>query len=119
MVTILSETDIEFENVAWGITKELVAPKSMGSKYLKVKITEYLPGYTHKLHVHPDQEEVIYVLSGKGKTRTPDGDKEIGPGSVIFVPAGDPHTTWNVSETESLRVIVVKSPPEDTEIGIG
>ena len=119
MVTIVSEKDVEFVNVDWGITKELIAPKSVGSKHLKVKITEYLPGYTHKLHIHPDQEEVIFVLSGKGITQTQEGEKEIGPGSVIFVPAGEPHTTWNVSETESLRVVVVKSPPEDEEIKMG
>jgi quercetin dioxygenase-like cupin family protein len=116
MVKVVSEKDVEFHNVDWGVTKELIAPKSVGSKNLKVKITEYLPGYTHKLHVHPDQEEVIFVLSGKGITRTQEGEKAVGPGSVIFVPAGEPHTTWNVSETESLRVIVVKSPPDDEEV---
>ena len=118
MVKIISADDIEFEQVDWGITKELVAPQTLGSEKLKVKITEYLPGYAHKLHIHPGQEEVIYVLTGKGITRTPEGEKEVGPGSVIFVPAGQPHTTWNLSETDSLKVIVVKSPPDDQEVSI-
>jgi len=119
MVKIVSADEIEFEKADWGLTKELVAPQTVDSKRLKVKITEYLPGYAHKLHIHPDQEEVLYVLSGKGFTQTPEGAREVGPGSVIFVPAGEPHETWNVSETESLRVIVVKSPPNDEEVRIG
>jgi uncharacterized RmlC-like cupin family protein len=118
MVKVVSADDIEFEKVAWGLTKELVAPQTLGSEKLKVKITEFLPGYVHKLHIHPVQEEVIYVLSGKGITQTPEGEREVGPGSVIFVPAGEPHTTWNQSGTESLRVIVAKSPPEDEEVRI-
>jgi mannose-6-phosphate isomerase-like protein (cupin superfamily) len=118
MVKVVSADDIEFKKVDWGRTKELVAPQNLGSEKLKVKITEYLPGYVHKLHVHPEQEEVIYVLSGKGITQTQEGEIKVGPGSVIYVPAGEPHKTWNPSKTEPLRVIVAKSPPDDTEMRI-
>ncbi len=65
MAKILREDDIEFEKVEWGLTKELVAPHTVGSKKIKVKITEWLPGHVHERHNHPDQEEVIYVLSGR------------------------------------------------------
>ena len=57
-------------DIDWGLTKNLVGPESMGSEMIKVNITEYLPGYQHKLHVHPTQEEVIYVLSGRGVSET-------------------------------------------------
>ena len=118
MAKILREEDIEFEKVAWGRTKELVAPRTVGAKKIKVKITEYLPGHAHKKHVHPDQEEVIFVLSGKDMAETEDGKTEIGPGSVVFIGAGASHTTWNLGKTESLRAIVVKAPPEDEEVPI-
>jgi quercetin dioxygenase-like cupin family protein len=116
MPKILMEDDIEFEKVEWGLTKELVAPHTVGSKKLKVKITEWLPGHVHKRHNHPDQEEVIYILSGNGIAETDEEKREIGPGSVVFVGAGEAHTTYNTSTTESLRGIVIKSPPEDEEI---
>ena len=108
--------DIEFHKVDWGLTKNIVGPASMGSEKIKVNITEYLPGYQHKLHVHPTQEEVIYVLSGNGVSETDGGRMEIGPGSVAFVPAGVPHATSNLSNTESLTAIIIKSPPGDEEI---
>ena len=116
MAKILTEEDIQFEKVAWGLTKELVKPQTVGAKKVKVKITEWLPGHVHKKHVHPDQEEVIYVLSGKGMAQTQEETKEIGPGSVVFVGAGEQHTTWNLSNTESLRAVVIKVPPEDKEV---
>jgi quercetin dioxygenase-like cupin family protein len=116
MAKIFKEEDIQFEKVAWGLTKELVNPQTVGAKKVKVKITEWLPGHVHKKHVHPDQEEVIFVLSGKGMAETLEEKREIGPGSVVFVGAGEQHTTWNLSDTESLRAVVIKAPPEDKEV---
>ena len=116
MAKILREEDIQFEKVAWGLTKELVNPQTVGAKKVKVKINEWLPGHVHKKHVHPDQEEVIFVLSGKGMAQTQEEKREIGPGSVVFVGAGEQHTTWNLSDTESLRAVVIKAPPEDEEV---
>jgi mannose-6-phosphate isomerase-like protein (cupin superfamily) len=118
MAKILMENEIEFEKVAWGLTKELVNPQTVGSKKIKVKITEWLPGHVHKKHVHPDQEEVIFVLSGKGMAEIQEERSEIGPGSVVFIDAGESHTTWNLSDAESLRAVVIKAPPEDEEIPI-
>ncbi len=116
MIRIVLADEVEYEKVEWGLTKELITPQTVRSQKIKVKITEYLPGHVHKLHVHPHQEEVLYVLSGKGITDTQDGEKEIGPGSTVFVPAGITHTTWNSSNSESLKVIVIKAPPDDEEI---
>ena len=116
MAKILMEKDIQFEKVAWGLTKELVNYQTVGARKVKVKITEYLPGHEHKNHVHPGQEEVLFVLSGIGMTQTREEKRKIGPGSVIFIGAGEPHTTWNLSEAESLRVLVIKAPPEDEEV---
>ena len=116
MRKIVLSDKVEFQKVDWGLTKNLIGPASTGSQKIKVNITEYLPGYTHKLHVHPTQEEVIYVLSGKGISETNGDSQEISPGSVVFVPAGVPHATSNASDSESLRAVIIKSPPGDEEV---
>lgn len=108
--------DIPFRQTDWGLTKDLVGPERMGSEKIRFKITEYLPGYSHKLHMHPTQEEVIFVLEGRGITETKEDKIEIGPGSVVFVPAGVYHATLNLSNTEPLRAVIVKSPPDDEEV---
>ena len=48
MHKIVQIDDIAFHKVDWGLTKNLIGPESAGSKNIKVNITEYLPGYTHK-----------------------------------------------------------------------
>lgn len=109
--TVTAE-EAQFVRVAWGLTKNLVGPQTMNSKYLKVNITEYLPGHVHEPHAHPDQEEVIYVLSGRGHSEVDRTTREIGPGSFAFVPAGARHQTVNASDTESMVAVIIKSPPD-------
>ncbi len=116
MKKVVLSDQVPFESVDWGLTKNLVGPKSTGAKQLKVNITEYLPGCTHKLHVHPTQEEVIFVLSGRGYSETEAGRTEIGPGTVVFIPAGVAHATYNASDTASLTAVIIKSPPGDEEV---
>jgi quercetin dioxygenase-like cupin family protein len=116
MKKVVLSDQVPFETVDWGLTKNLVGPQSTGAAHLKINITEYLPGYTHKLHVHPTQEEAIFVLSGKGYSETEEGRTEIGQGSVVFIPAGVAHATYNASDTESLRAVIIKSPPGDEEV---
>ncbi len=113
MRRVVSVDEVDYEKVEWGLTKNLVGPQRTGSKNLKVNITEYLPGYVHKLHSHPKQEEVIYVLSGRGITETEEDRREIGPGSVVFIPAGVKHATLNLSNAESLKAVIIKTPPEE------
>jgi mannose-6-phosphate isomerase-like protein (cupin superfamily) len=119
MGEIVQVDEVAYEEVEWGLTKEIIAPQTVGSKRVKVKITEYLPGYSHTLHVHPNQEEVIYVLSGRGVTESRGHRREIGPGSVVFISAGEPHANFNLSDSEALKVIVIKAPPEDEEVKMG
>ncbi|MGW0215809.1 cupin domain-containing protein [Micromonospora chokoriensis] len=57
----------------------------------------------------PHTEDEIYVVTaGKARIVTPDGAAEVGPGSVIFVPAGEEHRFDEV--TENLALLVVFGP---------
>jgi uncharacterized RmlC-like cupin family protein len=112
----VSAGEVPFQKVDWGLTKNLVGPESMGSEKLKVNITEYKPGFSHKLHMHPTQEEVIYVLEGRGVTETQEDKIAIGPGSAVYVPAGVYHATSNLSHTEFLKAVIIKSPPGEEEV---
>lgn len=110
---VVTEGEREFIPVDWGKRKNLFGRENVGAKYLKISITEYAPGTEHKLHRHPGQEEVIFVLEGEGITRTKDGDKTISPGAFVFIPANTDHATINILEDKPLKAIIIKSPPDE------
>ncbi|MEV0160896.1 cupin domain-containing protein [Nonomuraea fuscirosea] len=57
----------------------------------------------------PHTEDEIYVVTaGRARITTPSGDEEVGPGAVIFVPAGEEHRFTDI--TEDLALLVVFGP---------
>lgn len=61
-------------------------------------ITEHIAaGDRIPLHTH-DVDEAITILNGIAETRLGDERREVGPGAVIFIPAGVPHGTTNASD---------------------
>jgi mannose-6-phosphate isomerase-like protein (cupin superfamily) len=61
------------------------------------------------LHVHPEFDETFYVVDGTLAFRVGDHAYEAGPGAVVFVPRGTPHTFANPGE-EPARSFVLVAP---------
>ncbi|MFJ3822954.1 cupin domain-containing protein [Streptomyces nodosus] len=56
------------------------------------------------------QDEVYFVVSGRGSITVGAETTQVARGSVVYVPAGTVHKFHHI--TEDLRVLVVFSPPE-------
>jgi mannose-6-phosphate isomerase-like protein (cupin superfamily) len=57
----------------------------------------------------PHSEDEIYVVTaGRAAIVTPSGQAPVGPGDVIFVPAGEEHRFVDI--TEDLALLVVFGP---------
>jgi mannose-6-phosphate isomerase-like protein (cupin superfamily) len=54
------------------------------------------------------EDEIYVVMSGHARIVTPDNTAHVGPGSVIFVPAGEDHRFEEM--TEDLTLLVVFGP---------
>ncbi|NUT32891.1 MAG: cupin domain-containing protein [Hamadaea sp.] len=54
------------------------------------------------------EDEVYVVTAGRARIVTPAGTADVGPGAVIFVPAGEEHRFEDV--TEDLALLVVFGP---------
>jgi quercetin dioxygenase-like cupin family protein len=52
------------------------------------------PGDRIPLHTH-DVDEVIAIVDGTGQAQLGATTREVGPGSVVFIPAGVSHATLN------------------------
>lgn len=61
------------------------------------------------LHVHKEQMDMFYVVSGRLKVQVGDKILDLGPGDFAGAPAGVPHTYANV-EVEPAHVINVMAP---------
>ena len=56
------------------------------------------------------EDEIYYVVSGRGKIQVKDQDRRVQAGSIIFVAANDDHRFHSVEE--ELSVIVFFAPAE-------
>ena len=72
--------------------RSLVSEDRQGSEQIMVGQTVYPPGGTHEHHLHPDAEEVVIVMSGRGWHRVGSDYYDIGPGDIVFIPANAEHS---------------------------
>ena len=58
-------------------------------------------------HYHCKNEETFYIISGEGILKTPDGERKVSAGELIFFPASSEgaHKLTNTSSTENLVYI--------------
>ena len=49
-------------------------------------------GESPPLHIHEREDEIFHLLEGNFTFRQGDADVRKGPGDVIFIPKGTPHT---------------------------
>ncbi|MBM3947454.1 MAG: cupin domain-containing protein [SAR202 cluster bacterium] len=54
--------------------------------------------HVHELHVHPDAEELIVIMSGEGELHLEGKSRHVVPGDVAYVPPGATHELQNASE---------------------
>jgi mannose-6-phosphate isomerase-like protein (cupin superfamily) len=59
-----------------------------------------------------DEDEVYLVLSGKARMRLGSEDRNIGPGSLLYVGASTEHSFFEIEEDMILLVMFAASPPE-------
>ena len=70
-----------------------------------VRVYELPPGKSaYPYHYHLKNEETFFILHGEGLLRTPEGEREVKAGDLLFFPAGEDgaHKLTNTSETEML-----------------
>jgi hypothetical protein len=63
-------------------------------------------GKTTPLHLHPDDDETIYVLEGELLLHIDGVAHRAGPGAVVCIPRGIPHAFLVTSEVERSLWIV-------------
>ena len=92
--------------------RTLVSDARSGAEKVMVGRTVYPGGGgTHEHHLHPDAEEVVIVLSGRGWHRVGEEYYEIGPGDVVFVPANTAHSAGSIGDEDMVILWVLGGAP--------
>ena len=92
--------------------RSLISGARQGSEKVMVGRTVYPGGGgTHEHHLHPDAEEVVIVLSGRGWHRVGDRYYDIGPGDVVFVPVNTAHSAGSVGDEDMVILWVLGGAP--------
>lgn len=76
---------------------------------LSVGLYMLAAGETDLQHPHTE-DEVYYVISGRGRIHVGDEDREVRAGSIVFVATAVPHRFHDI--TEDLTLLVAFGPAE-------
>ncbi len=85
------------DDVSWNILGQTYVPKQLSKKSFAWHAT-LPPGTFVPPHIHPKQDEFIYILEGQFDLWL-DGKEIIGkPGDLVKMPMGLPHAIYNKSD---------------------
>lgn len=94
------EQQVMYAEKSWGSFTVLDVQEDS----LTIKIV-LLPGHALHYHSHEHRDEVWTVMGGQGRAVVDGQERKVGPGDMVFMPAGCKHT---VSADSELRIIEVQ-----------
>jgi len=88
----------------------MINPKSCPGAQMEFHITEIYPEGAALDDIHPDEDHVFYVLSGRAMAKVGDDDFLVEPGDALYVPKNTIHN-FRIVGCEVFRIGVMFAPP--------
>jgi mannose-6-phosphate isomerase-like protein (cupin superfamily) len=63
-------------------------------------------------HLHPNANEIQYILEGTGTIWLGDKEVQVKQGDLVIIPHGTPHGGTKPDGKTSIRAIAIKTPPQ-------
>jgi mannose-6-phosphate isomerase-like protein (cupin superfamily) len=70
-----------------------------------------LPAGSKDLQSPHDEDEVYYVVSGRGRLRVGEENRSVGPGAILYVRATSEHSFFEIDEDMTLLVFFASGGP--------
>lgn len=102
---------------SWGTVSWLVSGATAAGAEQTFGVVTIDPGCSNPLHLHPNCEEILYVVAGRCEHRIGDETVTLEPGMCICIPRGTPHCARTTS-SERLVVVVSFSSPDREVINL-
>jgi quercetin dioxygenase-like cupin family protein len=112
---VASIHDNEGVTTDWGHLSWLVGEVEMPGAEQTFGVVTIKPGQRNPLHLHPNCEELLYVVSGTCDHLLGEETFQLVPGSVIRIPRGVPHWAKCTSAEPLVAVISFSRPDRKAE----
>lgn len=109
MTAGVTQAGASLDGIVWNILGQAYRPLQRTESSMSWHAT-FPAGTFVPPHVHPDQDEFIYVLSGRFELFLDGKDAGAGAGDLIRLPQGVPHGIFNRSGTELTTCLFWVSP---------
>ncbi len=80
-------------------------------KHAQLVLMSIAPGSEIGLETHNENDQFLRFEGGKGHVIIDDAKYEVEDGDCVIVPAGAKHNVMNASDSESLKLYTLYSPP--------
>jgi mannose-6-phosphate isomerase-like protein (cupin superfamily) len=88
----------------------LLAKGQFGSRHLAITWVDCPSGSEQPIHVHSDSEQVYVIVRGSGTMTVGDETRPVGPGTLVFIPAGTGHAIRS-DGPDALTYVSATAPP--------
>ncbi len=82
-------------------TRNFVDPRN------KIMMSRLKPGASSGYHIHEQNSEIVYVISGTGHFVYDGSEEKIGAGSVHYCPMGHSHAMFNDGKDDLVYFAIV------------
>lgn len=93
------------------VGKVQVQPVVGAADGLEIVVVRFSPGARTYLHAH-EAPQVLHCMEGSGVLATEHERNEVGPGDIVYVPAGEMH--WHGATEEGSFAHLSIRPPGET-----
>lgn len=118
MSKILRLENAETRKALGGTIKVMFTPDTANTKNFRFSVGYFSPGEKLAPHIHPESEEVYYVIEGNGTVYMGDDLKEIPiePHMGLYVPPGMVHGVENTGKKRLLIAFFVAPGKEPSVV---
>ena len=93
----ITRADEGLDGITWNILGQTYVPKSLTEHSFSWHAT-FPPGTFVPPHMHPTQDEYLYILEGRLDFSLNGTETAATPGDLVRLPRGEPHGIFNRSD---------------------
>jgi quercetin dioxygenase-like cupin family protein len=108
------ESEFTFSSVKKEILRDeilLISPHNTDTRQFYAGMATIYPGCRSRGHSHDENEEICFIIKGKGRVVVEGEENEVEAGDMIYIPRGKFHMFKNPNKT-TLELVFVISPPK-------